>query len=85
MVSLVAGTVVLIVLGSLYTFGSLTPYIYSYLYYQGSEVSLVTLSILFIIAIIIANVGISLNNFLNPHMSNQAMCASPPLFPSAPS
>lgn len=70
-----AGTIVLIVLGSLYTFGSLTPYIYSYLYYQGSEVSLVALSILFTIAIIMVNVGMSLGNLLSSRLTNQVICA----------
>ena len=73
-VALVSGTVVLVVLGSLYTFGSLTPYIYSYLYYQHSEVSLVALSVLFTTAIIMINVGMALSTSFLQRFSNQRVC-----------
>jgi hypothetical protein len=39
-VSLIAGALTMMVQGSLYTFGTITPYIASFLYYQGKVVSI---------------------------------------------
>lgn len=72
--ALASGLLVEIVLGSLYTFGAITPYIYSYLYYCGGEVSLVALSILFTTAIIMMNVGMVFSTWLSKWITNQITC-----------
>jgi hypothetical protein len=39
-VALFAGFTVMLVQGSLYVYGTMTPYILSYLYYQGNTISI---------------------------------------------
>ncbi len=35
LIALISGFIVMLVQGSLYVFGTMTPYIYTYLYYEG--------------------------------------------------
>ena len=72
--SLVSGVLVLIVLGSLYTFGAITPYISSYLYYQGEDVSTLQTSITFTLAVVMLNVGMPLATFAGRYLSNRIIC-----------
>ena len=72
-VSLVSGTSVLIVLGSLYTFGALMPYLSSYLYYKGHSVSKDALTVVFTITIVMLNVGMPLGSFLSHRLSNRVI------------
>lgn len=74
MVALASGTLLLIVLGSLYTFGTITPYISSYLYYHNDETSSTALSILFTLAVILINVGQVLSSYLQSRLSNRLQC-----------
>lgn len=39
-IALFAGFTVMLVQGSLYVYGTMTPYILSYLYYQGKQISI---------------------------------------------
>lgn len=36
LIALISGFIVMLVQGSLYVFGTMTPYIYTYLYYEGT-------------------------------------------------
>lgn len=73
-VAITSGTVVLLVLGSIYTFGALTPYIASYLYYYGDPTSTTALSILFTAALIFTNLGQIASSALSAKLSNRALC-----------
>lgn len=73
-ISLCASTLTLIVFGSIYTFGALTPYISSYLYYKKDETSSTALSILFTLTIITINVGIAICTMFLHHIPNRLMC-----------
>lgn len=68
-----AGTLVMLVLGSIYTFGALTPYISSYLFYHGDPTSATALSILFTAALVFTNIGQVLSSFLSAKLSNQTL------------
>lgn len=72
--ALCSGTLTLIVLGSIYTFGTLTPYISSYLYWKGDETSNTALSILFTLTIITINIGTALSTFYLSKISNRILC-----------
>lgn len=71
--SLVGGISVLIVLGSLYTFGAIIPYISSYLYYKGEDVSSLQLSIVFTLAIIMINFGMPIGSYASQYLSNRVL------------
>jgi OFA family oxalate/formate antiporter-like MFS transporter len=72
--ALSSGTLTLIVFGSLYTFGALTPYISSYLYYQNDETTSSALSILFTLTFVTVNVGIVLSTLFLSKLSNRIQC-----------
>ena len=74
LVALISGTAVLLVLGSLYTFGAIIPYISSYLYYQGHDVSSLQLSIVFTLAIIMINFGMPLGSIMSKYWSSRIIC-----------
>lgn len=57
--SLIGGTIVMIVIGSLYTFGTFTSYIASYLHYHDNpEVQTVNISLVFPFLLTFMNVGV---------------------------
>lgn len=72
--SLISGVLVLIVLGSLYTFGAITPYISSYLYYHGNDISTLQMSITFTLAVIMLNFGMPLASYASRYLSNKIIC-----------
>ena len=72
--TLISATIIMITLGSLYTFGAIIPYLSSYLYYQGHETSQTTLSIVYTMAVVMMNVGMFINAYLTRCLSNKAIC-----------
>jgi hypothetical protein len=77
--ALVAGFTVMLVQGSMYVYGTLTPYIVTYLHYQGKaiqyqgdyDLKISSLSIIMTIAIICTNLGIFLSQFKIVSFSNR--------------
>lgn len=72
--SLFAGTITLLVFGSIYTFGTLTPYIYSYLHYKQNDISASSLSVLFTLTFVTINLGIALSSTFFLRTSNRILC-----------
>lgn len=68
------GVLTLIVLGSIYTFGALTPYISSYLYYQGDETSNTAMAILFTLTMIMISIGVTISNMALYKTPNRIIC-----------
>lgn len=69
-----SGFLTLMVFGSIYTFGALTPYISSYLYYKGDETSSTALSLLFTSTLLLINVGITISVMVFSSVSNRILC-----------
>lgn len=72
--ALAGGMLTLIVQGSIYTFGALTPYISSYLYYEGDETSNTAMSMLFTITMIMQGVGVTFSNMVLAKVPNRIIC-----------
>lgn len=63
-VALFAGFTVMLVQGSLYVYGTMTPYIITYLHYQGeTSLTISDLSIILTLAVVFTNTGIFASNF----------------------
>ena len=56
--TVISVTIIMITLGSLYTFGAIIPYLSSYLYYQGNQTSDASLAIVYTMATVNVNVGL---------------------------
>jgi MFS family permease len=80
---LCSGTLALIVFGSIYTFGALTPYISSYLYYQKDETSSAAMSILFTLTLVVISVGVAISSMFLTSISNRILCMAAVLGMSA--
>ena len=60
--SLISGCLVHTVFGAIYTLGTVTPYIASYLKYHGNpNIQVVDVTILYPIALIFQNIGLNLS------------------------
>lgn len=68
-----SGFLVLLVFGSIYTFGALTPYISSYLYYQGDPTKNTSLSILFTLTLIFINIRVVVSTMFLSNISNRIL------------
>jgi MFS family permease len=73
-IALASGTLTLIVLGTIYTFGALTPYISSYLYYQNDPTTSAALSLLITITFVTVNLGVALSTIFFSNISNRIQC-----------
>lgn len=73
-IAISAGTLILVVLGSIYTFGALTPYIASYLHYHNDPTSNTALSVLFTAALVCTNLGQIASSALSKKFSNRVLC-----------
>lgn len=63
----------MLVFGSIYTFGALTPYISSYLYYHDDATTNMALSILFTLTLFLINVGTFISTMLLNNVSNRLL------------
>ena len=67
--ALVSGCLVHTVFGAIYTLGTVTPYIGSYLKYHGNpDIQVVDISILYPIALTFQNIGLILSMYVSPHL-----------------
>ena len=70
LLSLVAGFTTMLIYGSSYTYGTLIPYVASYLYYAGDEgVTINSMALLLPISILVLNLG-NLHNILGMPLIN---------------
>ena len=72
--ALAAALLVSIVLGSLYTFAAISPYISSYLYYHGSSASTIAFSLVFALIIVMEDIGLPIEAFTSRFVSNRIEC-----------
>jgi OFA family oxalate/formate antiporter-like MFS transporter len=72
-VAVSAGFLTMLVFGSIYTFGALTPYISSYLYYHEDATTSTALSILFTSTLFLINVGTFISTMFLSHVSNRLL------------
>jgi OFA family oxalate/formate antiporter-like MFS transporter len=72
--ALASGTIVLIVFGSIYTFGTLIPYISAYLYYNGDPTTSTALSLLFTLMVLTLNIGVAVERAVCKWLSNRVLC-----------
>ena len=73
--TVVSATIIMITLGSLYTFGAIIPYLSSYLYYQGNQTPSASLAIVYTMATVNMNVGMFIDSFLKKkQLSNRQIC-----------
>lgn len=78
-IALFAGFMVMLVNGSLYVYGTMTPYIITFLHYKGkiphyagaTSLTISDLSIILTIAVVFTNVGIFASNFKIITFSNR--------------
>lgn len=79
LISLLAGFICMLIYGSAYTYGTLIPYVTSYLYYSGnslshlgdSEITTNKMASLLLISIIVLNFGMPLCNIKQLQFSNR--------------
>jgi len=71
---LASGFLTMLVFGSIYTFGALTPYISSYLYYHNDPTSSTTLSLLFTLTHIFINFGTFICTTYLTNLPNRLLC-----------
>jgi hypothetical protein len=65
----------MLILGSVYTFGALTPYIASYLFYHNRETTNTALSLIFTLALTFQNFGLTFSTiFLPKYLSYRVIC-----------
>ena len=73
--TVISVTIIMITLGSLYTFGAIIPYLSSYLYYQGNQTSDASLAIVYTMATVNMNVGLFIDSFLKKRrLTNKQIC-----------
>lgn len=74
--ALVSALLVSIVLGSLYTFGAIAPYITSYLFYKNETQAPtnIELSLVFAFIIVMEDIGLPIEAFASRYLSNRIEC-----------
>ena len=76
--ALLSGCLVHTVFGAIYTLGTVTPYIGSYLKYHGNpDIQVVDVSVLYPVALTFQNIGLILSMYLYAHLGFDSRISSP--------